>query len=1052
MKKKKNGFYYSSRTRHQISKHLKTGVLLIIFGLLGITGSYAQARQITGKVTDDQGTDLPGVNVVVKGTSNGTVTDFDGLYVLNDVASGDILVFSSVGMISKEVTVGNQTEINVSLLTDVQQLDEVIVVGYTSTTRKNLSSSVAQLDNKEVTGLVVTDVKQSIQGKVAGVQVVNNSGDPGAGSRIVIRGMGSFTNSEPLYVIDGIQGGDINSIPQGDIKSISILKDAATTAIYGSAGANGVVVITTKKGAEGNVKVDYNGSVGIATVSQRYDMVSPAEYVDLVRDIQQTNGLELTDKLKSDYVLVQRTDWQDEVFRNGTVTDHDLSISGGTNSVNYAFNTGYQYQEGTIIDRDFERLNLGLKLNEKLFKDRVRLGQTIRYKEDTYRGVLGNLESTLKMPEYLPVYDETNLGGYSRTDKLTDLQDARNPLNGVYNSRYKSGNISLNIDLFAEIDIYDGLMFKSQARISKSSGNSYNWNYPSMTGNGPIATSMKETYYNWSSFFWENFLTYSKTFAEDHTVNATLGMSYQPAGEYRSISAAGSDYTSDAIKNISLANTKDITGAAVNSGKSRLSYFASLGYIYKNKYILNATFRRDASSVFGEENRWGNFYGIGGAWTISQEDFLADNDIISYLKLRASYGKTGNDNIPGGLTSSTVWKGWSNNIVYTFGDDTEMSTGSTINSVPNPYLKWEETTQFDVGLDIGFMDNKLNFVLDYYKRNNDDLLIQTVLPLTAGLGLPGQSGTQWINAASMVNNGFEFSATYRSDQSHDFHWDLTLNTTYNKNEVTDLGTIGDTPISAGQFMDGVGNPTRTDIGHPIGSFYGYRVDHVAVDQAEVDKLNQQAIDASGGAVTEYSQGLKPGDFIFKDIDGNGYLDTEDRTYIGNPSPKWQYGITFNADYKGFDFQLFMQGVADVEVVNGSRYWLEGMSRTFNATTRVLDRWRAEGDHASLPRAGQNSGVNLAFSDFYVESGDYFRIRNIAIGYTFPESFLGNVFSKTRLYLAIQNAYTFTNYSGYDPEISTIYPYDSKYQTFARGIDWYNRPNPTIYRIGVQLNF
>ena len=326
------------------------------------------------------------------------------------------------------------------------------------------------------------------------------------------------------------------------------------------------------------------------------------------------------------------------------------------------------------------------------------------------------------------------------------------------------------------------------------------------------------------------------------------------------------------------------------------------------------------------------------------------------------------------------------------------------------------------------------------------------MPLTAGLGLPGQNGTQWINAASMVNNGFEFSATYKNERSKDFKWDVSFNTTYNKNEVTDLGTIGDAPIAAGQFMDGVGNATLTDIGHPIGSFYGYKVGHVAVDQAEVDQLNQQALSASGGAVTEYSSALKPGDFVFVDVDGNGWVDNEDRTFIGNPSPKWQYGATFNAEYKGFDFQLFLQGVAGVEVVNGGRYWLEGMSKPANHITTTLGRWRNEGDVASLPRAGQNSGTNLAFSDWYVESGDYLRVKNITVGYTFSENLFNNVFNKARIYFAIQNALTFTNYSGYDPEISTKYPNDSEYQTFARGIDYFNRPNPTIYRLGVQLNF
>jgi len=780
-------------------------------------------------------------------------------------------------------------------------------------------------------------------------------------------------------------------------------------------------------------------------------LLNAKDYIDLVKDIQETNGLELTDKLKSPEVLVERTNWQEEVFRNGKVTDHALTVSGGTDQVNYAFSTSYLYQEATVIDRDFERLNLGIKLNEKLFNKKLRLGQNIRFKNDTYRGVQARFDEALRMPSYYEIYDETNLGGYSRTDKTTDLTDIRNPLNSVYNSLYESNNISVNIELFAEVDIYKGLIFKTQARLAYSSGNNNLFNHPSQTANGPVATSMRETYYNWSSFFWENFLSYSNTFG-DHTINGTLGMSYAPAGKYRSVSVAGSDFTSDAIRNISLANTKDVTGASVNSGKSRLSYFASAGYIFKNRYIFNATFRRDASSVFGDQNQWGNFYGLGGAWTISNEDFMSNSDVVSYLKLRASYGKTGNDNIPGGLTDSTVWKGYSNNIVYSFGDGTDFYTGSTINSVPNPNLKWEETTQFDVGVDIGFIDNRLNFVLDYYKRNNDDLLIQTVLPLTAGLGLPGQNGTQWVNAASMVNNGFEFSVTYKNDRSNDFIWDVSVNTTYNKNEVTDLGTIGDSPIAAGQFMDGVGNATLTDIGHPIGSFYGYKVGHVAVDQAEVDKLNQQALDASGGAVTEYSSGLKPGDFVFMDVDGNGWVDNEDRTFIGDPSPKWQYGATFNAEFKGFDFQLFLQGVADVEVVNGGRYWMEGTSNPANHTTATLDRWRNEGDVASLPRAGQNPGVNLAFSDWYVESGNYFRVKNITFGYTFSEKLFNNVFNKARIFIAVQNAWTITNYSGYDPEISTIYPDDNKYQTFARGIDYFNRPNPTIFRLGVQLNF
>jgi len=1049
MKKKRCNFCHLSLTQFQKLKGLKLGVMFIVLIAMSIT-TYAQTKQISGTVQDNEGKNLPGVTVLVKGTTRGAVTDYEGKYVIDGVAATDTLMFSSIGMITQQVAVGSRTVINITMETDIEQLEEVVVTGYSSAKRKNLTSAVTQLNNKEITGLVVTDVRESVQGKIAGVQVVSNNGDPGSGSRIVIRGMGSFTNTEPLYVIDGMQGGDINSIPQNEIASITILKDAATTAIYGSAGANGVVIITTKNGKKGKVNVDYNGTVGMSVFNKRYDMLNAGDYIDLVKDIQETNGLELSDKLKDPASRVDRTDWQEAIFRTGLVTDHNLSISGKANYVDYVFAAGYQYEQSTVIDRDFQRLSLNMKLNEKLFKNHLRLGQSIRFKQDTHDGVLANFVDALRMPPYLPIYDENNLGGYSKTDKPTDLQDARNPYNSVYNSDYNNINYSLNVDLYGEVDIFEGLKLRSQARISQSNGNSNTFNHPSLTGNGPVATSMTESFYVWKSFFWENFFSYSHTFGAN-TISATLGMSYQPAGSYRSLSAAGSDYVSDAVQNISLANTKDVTSAYVNSGKSRLSYFANLNYTFKNRYDLSGSFRRDASSVFGENNRWGNFYGFGGGWILSEEGFLNGSSFVNFLKLRGSYGKTGNDNIPGFLTSSTVWKGWSNNIVYSFGD-AGFHSGATINSVPNPNLKWEETTQFDIGLDFRTFAQHLDITLDYYQRNNEDLLIQTVLPLSTGLGLPSESGTQWVNAASMKNNGLEMSLTYKNSSSREFRWSISGNATYNVNEVTDLGTVGDAPISAGQFMDGVGNATRTDIGHPIGSFFGYMVDHVAVDQAEVDKLNQHAIDASDGAVSEYIPNLKPGDFIFKDVDGNGWVDTEDRTFIGNPNPKWQYGFTFNADFKGFDFQIFLQGVAGVDVVNGGRYWLEGMSKPFNSSAATLNRWKKEGDVAELPRAGQNSGTNLQFSDWYVESGDYLKLRNITLGYNFFSNRRSNVFNKIRIYVAIQNAFTITSYSGYDPEISTIYPYNNKYQTFARGIDYFSRPNPTIYRFGAQITF
>ncbi len=1011
-----------------------------------------QGISVRGTVTDaSTGEPMPGVNVVVKGSALGSITDVQGRYSFASVDGNAILAFSFIGYVVQEIPLNGRSVIDVQLEGELTGLDEVVVVGYGSAIRRNVAAATSALKSNEIVGLSTTDPRQVLQGKIAGVQVTNNSGDPGAGARIVIRGMGSFSNTDPLYVIDGIQGGNLNSIATQDIENITILKDASTTAIYGSAAANGVVMITTKSGRKGNMKVDYEGSAGVASVTRRLDMLNAAEYVDMVTDIQHSNSLEITEKLKSADVRIDRTDWQDVTFQNAFTTDHNLRFSGGTDFVTYAFSAGYQNQGSTVIDRNFQRLTVGAKMTESLFSKRVALTQNLRVRNDINKGVLASLNEALRMPPYIGIYDENNLGGYARTDKVTDLQDANNPYNSIGNTDYDSRGLGLELDLSGEIKLLTGLSFKSQGRLSGGNNHNMTFNYPCNGGNFNRATSDINEYYNFSyGFILENYFSFNRNFG-NHDLSATLGNTYDPAGVYRSISAAGSNYTSDAIQNLALANSTSVTGSAVNSGKSRLSYFGRIGYTYKEKYVLNASLRRDASSVFGVNNRWGTFYGVGLAWTISKEDFMSSFSSVSNLKLRSSYGKTGNDNIPAFLTSSNVWKGDGNNIVYSFGDDLTFAKGSIVNSVPNPDLKWEETTQFDIGFDLGLMRDRIAITFDYYNRSNEDLLIETQLPLTTGLGNPGLVGTQWINAASMKNSGFEASFTYFST-SNIFRWDLSLNATYSVNEVTALGTIGDLPISKGEFMTGVGNASRTDIGHPLGSYYGYIYDHVIVDQADLDALNESASDATEGEVTEYQVNALPGDRVWKDVDGNGYINADDRTFIGNPSPKWQYGAVFNAFFKNFDLQLLIHGVAGVDAVNGSLYWWEGMSKPFNQTAEVLTRWREPGDITDIPRAGQNSGANLNFSTWYVENGSYLRLKNISVGYTIPQALLNNTFEKLRVYAAVQNALTLTKYSGYDPEISSSSPNDNDNYIFERGIDMYQRPNPRIVRFGVQLTF
>ena len=1027
----------------------RTSALLFFSCFLALT-SFAQQKTLSGTVIGEDGAPIPGVTVIVKGTTIGTVTDMDGKFTFKAPADSKILEVAYVTMKTQELIIGTQTSFSVTMAADITGVDEVVVVGYGTATRKNVASAIAKITDKDIVGLSVTDARQTMQGKMAGVQVTSNGGDPGSGARIIIRGMGSFTNPDPLYVVDGIQGGDINSIPAQDIENITVLKDASSTAIYGTAAANGVVLITTKKGKLGKVQVQYDGSYGVASVSKRYDLLNASQYVDLVGDIQAAAGLQLSDKLKTPDVRITRTDWQDQVFRSAAVQDHNIRMFGGGENSSYSFSVGYMNHESTVIARDFQRFTMGFKMDQSILNKKIRLNESMRLKNEVNKGVLANFNDAIRMAPYSQVYDPTNLGGYARMDKVTDLQDANNPLNAVYNSDYQSRSLGVDLDLSLEADIVNGLTFKSQARLSGGNYHDYTWNYPSNGGNfTKTSADMAENFNYYYSMILENFFNYNKKIGE-HTFSATLGNSYQPSGMYRSIAASGSNYTSTEIKNVALANSNSVTGAQVNSGKSRLSYFSRLSYTFKDRYVLNASARRDASSVFGANNRWGTFYGLGFAWSISEEEFMKSVDAISNLKLRGSYGKTGNDNITPFLTSQSIWKGNSNNIVYSFGDGTAFSTGSTVNSMANPNLKWEETTQYDLGIDLGLLKNKLNFTFDYYRRDNKDLLIQTSIPLTTGLGIPGQVGTYWVNAASMKNSGFESSVTYTNDKNA-IKWDVSFNATYSTNEVTALGTLGNIPISSGDY-NSTGNSTRTDIGHPLGSFYGYVVDHVASTQAEVNALNASAKAKTNGAITEYEANFKPGDFIFKDVNGDGHIDDKDRTYIGNPSPKWQYGGTFNATYKSFDLQLQFQGIASVSAVNGNKYWFEGMTKPFNETTAVLGRWRKDGDIASLPAAAQNSASNMAFSSWYVENGSYFRMKNITFGYTLPKTFLNSTFTKLRVYAAVQNAFTLTKYSGYDPEISSSSPGDNTNYIFSRGIDQTQRPNPTTYRLGLQLNF
>ncbi|MCC5930255.1 MAG: TonB-dependent receptor [Cyclobacteriaceae bacterium] len=1013
-----------------------------------------QDLQVSGVVRGQEDkSPLPGVNVVIKGTLTGTVTDLDGRYSIN-VPAGSSLVFSSVGYLSEEVEVGNRSVIDITLTADITALDEIVVVGYGTQRKRDLTGSIGVASSDEFGDVTVGNVQQLLQGKIAGVQVVNANGIPGATPRIVIRGTGSFTSASPLYVIDGIQGGagDFNSISPYDIEDITVLKDAASVAIYGAQGANGVVIVTTKRAKTGAPKITYNGYVGVSQAWNKLDLLNAREYVGLVKDIADAQGSTVPPKLNSQDVLVDRTDWQDEIFRTAKLTEHHINMSGGTDKSTYNISFGYTSQDAIIIDRNFQRFNFRVNLEQKV-GSRIRLGQNFNMRYTLEKGNTADFIGALRMPPYAPTRDPENLGGFSRVTTIEDLNDAFNPLTNVFLSERRNRDLLNYFQLFGEVDILPGLTFKSQFSINPSFYHDYNYIQANRNGNLTNPNNISENYSYFLRPIFENFFTYNKIMGR-HAINVVAGNTYSNGSVQRNVSLDGSDFPNDDLRHIGIAPQSRISGGGAGLNYSNLlSYFGRVNYILDDKYIANFTFRRDGSPAFGSDNRFGNFPSIGLGWKIDEESFMQGVDFISTLKLRASWGITGNSNIGLFRTSPVIWRGDQQNIVYSLGPDADMVQGATINTAPNPALKWEETTQIDIGLDVGLFSNALFISLDYYDRRNDDLLVEVPIPLSTGIGGPYDfPGRLPINAASAFNRGLELTTTLNGEKGN-FRYNISANVSYNINEVTSLGTEAATPIIDGRFAQ-VPSITRTDVGAPIGAFYGFRTMGVA-NQSDVDRLNEQARAITGNPTAVYQASFMPGDIIFKDLNGDGIVNEEDQEFIGSPIPKWNYGFNAFLNYKNFDFQLVFQGVGGVDIINGLDYWMMGTTRPFNGSARLLDRWRQDGDITDVPRAGQNANadLNLRPSDRYLENGAFLRLRNLTVGYTLPSSLMqgSKVFSNFRIYVTGQNLLTFTEYSGYDPEIMALGGGDRDF-LFRRGIDFGVVPQPRSYLLGVQIGF
>ena len=1036
--------------------------------LFFISSSLLAQNRVTGKVIN-QGDNQPivGATVQQKGTTNATQTITDGTFAIN-VPGNAILVITVVGYTAQEVPVNGRTNISLSLQPASGALSEVVVIGYGTQTRRNVTGAISSIDNKTLNAIPAPNLAQALQGRMAGVSVVNNS-TPGSSPIVRIRGISSISfASDPLYVIDGIPTGNISSFDMQDIETIDVLKDASAAAIYGSRASNGVIIITTKKGKrDRKVRVSLNSFYGVQRVTQRLDLLDPTQF-DLYAKAYRGN---LVPRRDPNYnpVWVSRpiytgasttygnnvTDWQDEYFRDGPMTQTNIDMSGGNEVSRFSFSAGYFNQEGTAPNVSFKRYNFKINSDHAISKV-FTFGQTliatnsIQNGDANAGGTRSNLVNVIRMMPYIPVKDPTTNGGYRGVNSGLDGGDPTNPIEDAeLKNPQENSTVKILGNAFLEINILKSLQFKSTFGIDYANGRFsrfqpiYN---DSGNVNGAISTIATVTDNRNTStvlFFTEQ-LTYNKRFGA-HNITAT-GVFETQQQKTRSLNGSGNQPTND------LRVLQNATNPAVSSNFGENFLVSALGrinYDYAGKYIVSAAFRRDGLSVWAPGKKWGNFPSASVGWKVDQEKFMENVEFISGLKLRGGFGITG---LNGLVLGNTPWlvNVSGNSSSYPFNNapsPNNSGLGSGVNSLGNQDLEWETTKQTNVGVDLGIMNNKFTLSADYFIRQTDNLILGVQTPPSFGYINRGVNQ----NVGSMKNNGFEFLLGYH-DNGGDFRWDVTANATFIDNEVLNLAP-GITNISAGADAADYGgwDVTNTEPGKSIQYFWGFIVDGIFQSKAEVDGSPAQ-VNPAAGVAYDPTKHTSPGDLKFRDLNKDGKITDLDRTYLGSYLPKVSYGFNISLDYKGLDLGAFFQGVQGNSIYNDTRVITEGMIRFFNAGTQVLNAWTPTNTNTNIPRAmnGDPNG-NARTSTRFLEDGSYLRLKTVSLGYNIPlakvNSWTKGTVSSLRVYVSGQNLLTFTDYSGYDPEVG-----NRTGNSLTNSIDWAIYPQPKAVQVGIQVNF
>lgn len=1019
---------------------MKSKLFLIAFILIS-SFCYSQNIDVRGTVNEAAtGLPLPGVNVAIKNASGGTVTDMDGNFTLS-VPTGSTLVFSFIGYQSAESVVTSASPISVSLDEDAQTLEEIIVIGYGSQRRKEVTGAVSTVSAETLNDLRPVKVEQALQGTVSGVNVTTQGGAPGANLNVRIRGIATNGNSTPIVIIDGYQG-SMSDLNPNDIETITVLKDAQA-AIYGTIGANGVVLITTKRGKRNSKpSFSYNTYMGFQETSRKLPQLNATEYALLLNESYANNGQNIPFPDASE--LGEGTNWQDEVFIKGApIVEHNITISGGSDKMSYNVSGSDVKQDGIIGGGDksnFRRSTARIALNADL-ADNLKMNTNVIYTATNRRAFSENalgsvLFNAINTPSIYKPYDRSGdfallpSGGTAPGSNLGN--EIINPLAQIDNTfnRYDfkriNGTFGLDYEIIKDLTITGRIGFNTSNAKERIFNKQISYGGKVFDNN---RSSVNQNAFIDNNYTFDLFAVYKKSFNEAHNFTGTLG--YTAFKEYgEGLYATGFDVPNNdfafADINLTTGFQPAKTAGSYVYDERRLGQFVRLQYDYKGRYLLSGMFRRDQSTKFGPDNQVAYFPSVTGGWVISDEPFYGQSEAVSFIKLRGSYGVLGNDQIENNRFLGLL----NGEAEYVFGNT--LTTGRAIGVLPNPDARWEESVKLDIGLDMRFLNDKIEFTADVFRDKRTDLLIPNI-PISAIIGTNGPGGSNpTINAGDVLNEGLELALSYKDKIGEDFNFAVNYNVTFIHNEVTAVNN-GTGFYPGGGFGVGQLQPTRMEVGQPIGYFYGYKTDGLFQNGEEVAAHPSQSV---------LGAEAQPGDIRFVDVNKDGVIDADDRTNIGDPIPDATMGINIQLNYKGFDFV----GYGFASLGNDMVRNYERAIPDVNRSNYVLGRWTGEGTSNSIPRVTTGATANNVFSDYFVEDASYFRIQNVQLGYTINEDFTKRAgIAKLRLYAGVNNLYTFTKYRGYDPSASSGGALDS-------GIDYGFYPVPRTYLFGLNLNF